>query len=46
MLFVRCGGGIRNNPAESLTAADAQIAANTLLDFIELIDPAKLTAAS
>jgi allantoate deiminase len=34
MLFVRCGGGgISHNPAETMTEADADIAAAILLDF-------------
>jgi hydantoinase/carbamoylase family amidase len=36
MLFVRCGnGGISHNPKESLDAADAAIAAQVFLRFIE-----------
>ncbi len=35
MLFVRCGnGGISHNPAETMTAADADIAARVFADFI------------
>ena len=35
MLFVRCGaGGVSHNPAETITAADAGLAAAALLDFI------------
>jgi hydantoinase/carbamoylase family amidase len=35
MLFVRCGnGGISHNPLETMTAADAGIAARVLLDFL------------
>jgi allantoate deiminase/N-carbamoyl-L-amino-acid hydrolase len=35
MLFVRCGnGGISHNPAETMTAEDADIAARVLLDFL------------
>jgi beta-ureidopropionase / N-carbamoyl-L-amino-acid hydrolase len=35
MLFVRCGnGGISHNPLETVTAADADIAARVLLDVI------------
>ena len=35
MLFVRCGnGGISHNPLETITAADADIAARILLDVI------------
>ncbi|MCW2244536.1 allantoate deiminase [Azospirillum fermentarium] len=34
MLFVRCRGGISHNPAESITAADAGLAAAVLLDTL------------
>lgn len=35
MLFVRCGnGGISHHPAETLTPADAELAAQVLLDFL------------
>jgi allantoate deiminase len=34
MLFVRCGRGISHNPAEMITAADAELGAVVLLDFI------------
>jgi hydantoinase/carbamoylase family amidase len=35
MLFVRCGaGGVSHNPAETVTASDAGLAAAALLDFI------------
>ena len=35
MLFVRCGnGGISHNPLETMTADDAEIAAQVLLDFL------------
>ncbi|MCW2248468.1 allantoate deiminase [Azospirillum fermentarium] len=40
MLFVRCRGGISHNPAESITAADAEAGARTLLRFIEGFRPA------
>jgi acetylornithine deacetylase/succinyl-diaminopimelate desuccinylase-like protein len=34
MLFVRCGaGGISHNPAETMTAADAGLAAEVFLEF-------------
>jgi allantoate deiminase len=39
MLFVRCKGGISHNPAESITAGDAGIAARSLLRFIENFHP-------
>ena len=36
MLFVRCGnGGISHNPAEIMSAADADLATEVLLDFFE-----------
>jgi N-carbamoyl-L-amino-acid hydrolase len=35
MLFTRCGnGGISHNPLETMTADDADIAAQVLLDFM------------
>ena len=35
MLFVRCGnGGISHHPAETLSIADAQVAARVFLDFL------------
>jgi acetylornithine deacetylase/succinyl-diaminopimelate desuccinylase-like protein len=43
MLFVRCGnGGISHDPAETLSAADAEIATRVLLRFFECFDPALL----
>ncbi len=39
MLFVRCKGGISHNPAESITAADAETGAKVLLRFIEGFRP-------
>ena len=38
MLFVRCKGGISHHPAESITEADADIAARVLLRFLERFD--------
>jgi len=35
MLFVRCKGGISHNPAEDITAADAEVATRVFLRFIE-----------
>ena len=35
MLFVRCREGISHHPAESMTAADADVAARVLLRFLE-----------
>lgn len=39
MLFVRCAGGISHNPAESITAEDAEIGARALLHFIRHFEP-------
>lgn len=40
MLFVRCGGGISHNPAETITADDAEAAARVFLDFLSNFEPA------
>ncbi len=40
MLFVRCKGGISHNPAESITAEDADICVRVLLDFVRHFDMA------
>ena len=41
MLFTRCGnGGISHNPLETMTAEDAEIAAQVLLDFLRRFTPA------
>ncbi|MBD0273152.1 MAG: allantoate amidohydrolase [Acetobacteraceae bacterium] len=42
MLFVRCGGGISHNPAESITTEDADAAARVLLDFLRHFRPPPL----
>jgi acetylornithine deacetylase/succinyl-diaminopimelate desuccinylase-like protein len=35
MLFVRCGnGGVSHNPAETMTAEDADLATRVLLDYL------------
>lgn len=40
MLFTRCGnGGISHNPLETMTADDADIAAQALLDFLRRFQP-------
>src|SRR5476651_2584736 len=40
MLFTRCGnGGISHNPLETMTADDADIAAQVLLDFLRRFEP-------
>ena len=44
MLFLRCKGGISHNPAESITAEDADIALAAMLAFVRKLDPAKLKA--
>ena len=38
MLFVRCKDGISHHPAESMTAADAGVAARVMLRFLERFD--------
>jgi len=38
MLFVRCKEGISHHPAESMTAADAEVAARVLLRFLDRFD--------
>ena len=40
MLFVRCKDGISHNPAESITAEDADAAVRVLLDFLRHFRPA------
>jgi acetylornithine deacetylase/succinyl-diaminopimelate desuccinylase-like protein len=41
MLFVRCGnGGISHSPLETITAADADIAARILLNTVVTFEPA------
>jgi allantoate deiminase len=42
MLFVRCKGGVSHNPAESITADDADVATRVLLDFLRHLDPARV----
>ena len=39
MLFLRCKGGISHNPAESITAEDAEVAVRVLLDFLRHVEP-------
>lgn len=39
MLFIRCKAGISHNPAESITAADAEAGARVLSRFIEAFAP-------
>jgi allantoate deiminase len=40
MLFVRCKGGISHNPAESITLADADIAARVLFEAVRRLGAA------
>jgi allantoate deiminase len=40
MLFVRCKGGISHNPAESITADDADACLRVLLEFLRGFTPA------
>ncbi|AWU97545.1 allantoate amidohydrolase [Azospirillum ramasamyi] len=40
MLFVRCERGISHNPAERITAADAEAGARVLARFVETFQPA------
>ena len=40
MLFVRCKGGVSHNPAERVTAEDADFAVRALLDFLRSFEPA------
>jgi allantoate deiminase len=39
MLFVRCRGGVSHNPAESITARDADVAVRVLVDFLRSYRP-------
>jgi allantoate deiminase len=39
MLFVRCQGGISHNPAEAITAEDADAAVRVLTDFLTHFQP-------
>jgi acetylornithine deacetylase/succinyl-diaminopimelate desuccinylase-like protein len=34
MLFVRCRGGVSHNPAEAISAEDADLAVRVLLDVL------------
>lgn len=46
MLFVRCERGISHNPAEAITAADAEAGVRTLARFVETFTPAIGTPAT
>ncbi len=39
MLFVRCAGGVSHNPAEAITADDADLAIRVLLEFLQHFEP-------
>lgn len=39
MLFVRCKDGISHNPAESITAADADVAIRVMTRFLQALEP-------
>jgi allantoate deiminase len=39
MIFVRCKGGISHNPAESITAADAETGARVLYEVLRRFQP-------
>ncbi|HVJ55688.1 MAG TPA: allantoate amidohydrolase [Aliidongia sp.] len=43
MIFLRCAGGVSHNPAESVTAADAETGARVLLRFIENFQPQRVS---
>jgi acetylornithine deacetylase/succinyl-diaminopimelate desuccinylase-like protein len=46
MLFVRCGnGGISHHPDETMTAADAQAAADVFAHFVEHFQPQQAAGA-
>lgn len=38
MLFIRCAGGVSHNPAESVDPADADLAAEAMLRFIDRLE--------
>ncbi len=43
MLFLRCGGGVSHNPAESVTPEDVDVAAQVFLDFLRHFRPLELS---
>jgi OHCU decarboxylase len=45
MIFVRCKGGISHNPAESITAADAETGARVLYEVLRRFQPRDGTPA-
>jgi allantoate deiminase len=46
MLFTRCKAGISHNPAEAITAADADVAVRVLIDFLRHLAPPDVTAST
>jgi len=44
MIFVRCKGGISHNPAESITASDAEMGARVLYNVLRKFQPRDATA--
>jgi allantoate deiminase len=44
MLFVRCAGGVSHDPAEAITAEDADVAVHVLIDFLRHFTPAHASA--
>jgi allantoate deiminase len=39
MLFIRCAGGVSHTPEESITAQDAEMGVNILVDFLRGFEP-------
>jgi allantoate deiminase len=46
MLFVRCKGGVSHNPAESITADDADVAVRVLIETVRRLAAEGRAAAS
>lgn len=46
MLFARCKAGISHNPAEAITAEDADVAVRVLIDFLRHLVPPDVTAST
>jgi acetylornithine deacetylase/succinyl-diaminopimelate desuccinylase-like protein len=45
MLFTRCKAGISHNPAEAITAGDADVAVRVLIDFLRHLTPPSPSAS-
>lgn len=41
MLFVRCRDGLSHHPDEAVTVQDIEVAANVLIDFLQMVGPMK-----